>query len=128
MGLRRTAPDKRLGQYPNIQIPLHSGEVKRRMNSTIENGELFQDLNSMPINTSCLEVVANWVEAIHGQGDLPHSLSRLVTFLNAKNGILCRFVDGQTKPKVLARGSSISCKKYRQHQAHRSPSIFWDST
>ena len=44
MCLRRTAPDRRFGEYPDIQVLLQSGENRMRMNGSIESGELFLGL------------------------------------------------------------------------------------
>ncbi len=61
---------------------------------------------------NCFETLADWVEAVHGHGEVSAALDEFVLLFKCDAAILVRFAEGSQHPFCLVRALSEENSEY----------------
>jgi len=65
-------------------------------------GQLFRNRRGRSVNQNSFEVLAAWVQALHGQGKIPDVLFSLLSLYKADAALIVRFIEGNCQPRKVA--------------------------
>jgi len=77
-------------------------------------GQLFLNRAGEPISPNSFDVLATWVQALHGQGKITNALFSLLSLYKSDAALIVRFVEGNWQPRKVAvvnqkSDKSIAC-------------------